>query len=203
MADIELTARHWHNPGNFWDDFLDAVQAPAWHGRNLDALYDSVTSGCFDNKQTHRRIVIRDAEKLPKSIMFLLTRIEQMFRELEGEHCLWEVTFSDGYPPGWDYVGRPDAFFHMRVLDLLREWDPIGVYGPGSNAPDDEYDGYADLVMSFLDNDLTPAGISDFLDTLARTSMGLPDVPRALHDRTAGRLIGLCSQRNSSRVGEK
>ena len=54
-----------------------------------------------------------------------------------------------------DYVRRPDAQGHLRVMELLRKWDPIGVLDD-PDWPKDEYDGYSVAIVHMLD-----AGASD------------------------------------------
>ena len=46
-----------------------------------------------------------------------------------------------------DYLKRLDVQGHLKVKEALRKWDPIGVYGPGSRWPDDEYDAYSGPVV--------------------------------------------------------
>ena len=47
-----------------------------------------------------------------------------------------------------EYLWRSDAKGYLRVLEVLREWDPIGVIGYG---PQDEYDSYAPTIIRMLD----------------------------------------------------
>lgn len=56
-------------------------------------------------------------------------------------------------PMDSEYVRRPDAKGHLKVMELLRNWDPIGVIS-GQNQ--DEYDGYSPAIVRMLD-----AGISE------------------------------------------
>jgi RNAse (barnase) inhibitor barstar len=45
VDDIRLDGRLWRTAGDFYAAYLTAVGAPDWHGRNLDALWDSLTGG--------------------------------------------------------------------------------------------------------------------------------------------------------------
>ena len=174
MSEIHLSGKEWRNPDNFWDDFLSAVGAPKWHGRNLDALSESISSHSFSRAGTPYRIVVSGVRDLPKSIVFLLFRINQLLNELAAAMTpQGEIVFPEGNPPGWDYVSRADVFRHMRVLDVLREWDPIGVYGPGSSCPDDEYDSYAAGIMTSLERGASTQEIARHLSAIVKSSMGL------------------------------
>jgi hypothetical protein len=52
MKEINLDARAWRNRDDFYGALLPSLGAPHWHGRNLDALNDSLryddinASGC-------------------------------------------------------------------------------------------------------------------------------------------------------------
>jgi hypothetical protein len=58
-------------------------------------------------------------------------------------------------PSESDYLRRPDAKGHLKVMELLRAWDPIGVLDD-PDWPKDEYDGYSATIVRMLD-----AGISE------------------------------------------
>jgi RNAse (barnase) inhibitor barstar len=45
MKVITLDALGWQSPRDFYAALLPELEAPAWHGRNLDALNDSLNSG--------------------------------------------------------------------------------------------------------------------------------------------------------------
>ncbi len=72
-----------------------------------------------------------------------------------------------------EYLKRPDAKGHLKVLDALRRWDPIGVYGPGSTWPDDEYDMYAPAIIRMLDAGITARDLAQHLKSIAIDMMGL------------------------------
>ena len=45
MRTLLLEGEHWRTRDDFYDAFLAAVGAPAWHGRNFDALRNSIGTG--------------------------------------------------------------------------------------------------------------------------------------------------------------
>jgi len=45
MRTLLLEGEHWRTRDDFYDVFFAAVGAPAWHGRNFDALRDSIGMG--------------------------------------------------------------------------------------------------------------------------------------------------------------
>ena len=44
MKEINLDARAWRNRDDFYGALLPSLGAPHWHGRNLDALNDSLAA---------------------------------------------------------------------------------------------------------------------------------------------------------------
>ena len=52
--------------------------------------------------------------------------------------------------------------------------DPIGVYGPGSNWPDDEYDGYSFAVVDLIDRGAAKEEIVKYLERVCVQHMELP-----------------------------
>ena len=53
-------------------------------------------------------------------------------------------------PQASSYLKRPGAQRHMKVLEVLRKWDPIGVLDDPA-WPRDEYDAYAPDLIRMLD----------------------------------------------------
>jgi RNAse (barnase) inhibitor barstar len=48
MTEINLNGAPWQDATDFYTDLLKALEAPEWHGRNLDALWDSITAGAIN-----------------------------------------------------------------------------------------------------------------------------------------------------------
>ena len=42
---IRLDSSGWRTPADFYSALLPQLGAPSWHGRNLDALFDSLSGG--------------------------------------------------------------------------------------------------------------------------------------------------------------
>lgn len=70
-----------------------------------------------------------------------------------------------------DYLKQVGAQGHLKVKEVLRKWDPIGVYYPGSTCPDDEYDSYSGAVVDFLDHGSPKVEILRYLDGPARARL--------------------------------
>ncbi|MBA3483007.1 MAG: hypothetical protein H0T51_14455 [Pirellulales bacterium] len=85
-----------------------------------------------------------------------------------------------------DYLNRPDARRHLKVLAVLRDWDPIGV---NSDSHQDEYDGYAPELIGMLDAGPSVQFIADWLLSLGTEHMGLGDVDRQHTTSCAMKLV--------------
>lgn|ERR1700724_3855860 len=68
MRVIELDAGNWSTVLDFYDALLAALGAPEWHGRNLNALVDSMILGGINAVEPPYTIRILGIEKLPKDV---------------------------------------------------------------------------------------------------------------------------------------
>ena len=176
MRNITLSGKSWVNVDDFWDDLFEAIGAPKWHGRNLNALHDSVHAGSINKIEAPYRIVIRDAGKLPMSVAFLLFRIDRMAVEWQREGTQVEICFEGDILLGLEHVAKRKGDLHLNVLEILRDWDPIGVYETRGDWPDDEYESYALKIIELLKRDKKANEIAEHLGKLMTLSMGLRNV---------------------------
>ena len=58
MDEIRLEGRGWKTRDDLYNAFLAAMEAPNWHGRNLDALRDSIVTGSINRREVPYRVVI-------------------------------------------------------------------------------------------------------------------------------------------------
>lgn len=75
-------------------------------------------------------------------------------------------------PMSSDYVRRPDARGHLKVLEVLRKWDPIGVF-QYPDWPRDEYDSYAVPLIRMLDAGASRREIVKWMKQTAIWTMGM------------------------------
>lgn len=66
--ELEIDWEKIRDENDFYDLFLSQVSAPDWHGRNLDALNDSVVSGGIVNSGPPFNVTHINCSKAPKSI---------------------------------------------------------------------------------------------------------------------------------------
>jgi RNAse (barnase) inhibitor barstar len=91
MRDLNLDASTWKNAGDFYDTFFKAVGAPEWHGRNFDALNDSIAHGRINEIEVPYRIIIRNIPSRNEEIGLLLRDFEDLIQELASRGCPVEI----------------------------------------------------------------------------------------------------------------
>ena len=77
------------------------------------------------------------------------------------------ITFPDA---GSDYLCRADAKGYLKVLEVLRAWDPIGVI---SESNQDEYDSYAAGIVRMLDGGVTTGDLAKHMTGIVVEGMGI------------------------------
>jgi RNAse (barnase) inhibitor barstar len=78
MRIIKLDASRWRSPADFYAALLPELGAPDWHGRNLDALYDSL-SGDINQVEPPFRVEIAAAAGLPADMAAFLAKVAAAF----------------------------------------------------------------------------------------------------------------------------
>lgn len=82
-----LDASSWTTANDFYDSFFLAVGAPDWHGRNLDALNDSIATGDINQIEVPYRIVIENLSQAEPEARTATGRIIELIHQLEAEGC--------------------------------------------------------------------------------------------------------------------
>jgi RNAse (barnase) inhibitor barstar len=81
MRQIALSAENWKVPGDIYKSLLSSLEAPAWHGRNLDALWDSIVGGNLNGINPPFLILVTGTHSLPEGCKTLLSRINELLSE--------------------------------------------------------------------------------------------------------------------------
>jgi RNAse (barnase) inhibitor barstar len=77
----------WYWTQDLYSAFFVAVGAPEWHGRNLDALRDSIGSGGINRIEVPYRIVIRNAPRENEMAKQVLNDFADLIQDLEAKGC--------------------------------------------------------------------------------------------------------------------
>ncbi len=90
-SDWNLTS-DWYLMNDLYSAFFAAVGAPEWHGRNFDALNDSIATGGINRIEVPYRIIIRNAPADNKMVKGVLEDFSGLIHHLQGRGC--PVSFS-------------------------------------------------------------------------------------------------------------
>lgn len=72
---------------------LSEIGAPSWHGRNLDALWDSIIDNDINEIKPPYYIEVLGTDRLPLEVVLLLTRIRILFEEAKTAQGI-DVSFK-------------------------------------------------------------------------------------------------------------
>jgi RNAse (barnase) inhibitor barstar len=96
MNEITLDAAGWQSGDDVYSAFLHAVGAPSWHGRNLDALRDSIGAGQINVIEVPYRLVFRNYGAAGESARKMIDLFADVIRGLIAEGCPVELQIVDG-----------------------------------------------------------------------------------------------------------
>ena len=90
MKRIELDAREWRTDLDFYEALLAALGAPRWHGRNINALIDSMIYGGINEIDPPYKIVISGTRGIPSGVADEIAFTILAFGEAQGTDILVE-----------------------------------------------------------------------------------------------------------------
>jgi RNAse (barnase) inhibitor barstar len=85
MTTITLDGSNWKAPDDFYDAFFEAVGAPKWHGRNFNALRDSIVTGQINRVELPYAVHIRGVATMPPSVRKITEDFCDLIREFRSE----------------------------------------------------------------------------------------------------------------------
>jgi hypothetical protein len=91
VPELLLDAAGWQNANDVYDGFFHAVGAPSWHGRNLNALNDSIATGNINRTDVPYRIIIRNAASMGGVAATLVSDFKDLVGEIQGRGCPVEM----------------------------------------------------------------------------------------------------------------
>jgi RNAse (barnase) inhibitor barstar len=93
LKELALDATDWDESNewswmySFYTSFFQAVGAPGWHGRNLDALDDSIGDGGINKLEVPYRIVIRNVPDQNPLFAQSLKALTDLIAHLQSRGC--------------------------------------------------------------------------------------------------------------------
>lgn len=91
---IELRADDWKEPLDIYESLLHALGAPRWHGRNINALIDSMVYGGINEIDPPYMIIVRGHERAPPDVLRDLTFMILALGEAAAEGGRSDIEFE-------------------------------------------------------------------------------------------------------------
>ncbi len=91
MKELVLDGANWTTKDNLYDAFFRAVGAPEWHGRNLDALNDSIATGSINEVEVPYRLVIKNYDQIGGEAKKMTDAFVDLIREIAARGCPVEI----------------------------------------------------------------------------------------------------------------
>jgi len=95
MRELILDGANWKNRDDVYDAFFRAVGAPEWHGRNFDALNDSIASGSINQVEVPYRLIITNYELIGDGAKKMTNDFVDLIHEIEERGCPVEIRLVD------------------------------------------------------------------------------------------------------------
>ena len=87
MQQILLDATNWAIPDDVYDAFFKAVGAPPWHGRNFNALRDSIATGRVNRIEGPYSIKIKNYALIGAGASEMARDFIDLINELHASGC--------------------------------------------------------------------------------------------------------------------
>lgn len=94
MDEIPLDGRSWRTANDFYKAYLAAVGAPDWHGRNVDALWDSLTAGDINRRNPPFRARIAGLTEMSADARQMVERFAAFAAEARAAGHAVEVEYE-------------------------------------------------------------------------------------------------------------
>jgi RNAse (barnase) inhibitor barstar len=77
-----MDGANWQTNDDIYDSFFKAVGAPSWHGRNFDALNDSIGTGQINEIEVPYKLIIRNFDLIGPSAKKMANDFVDLIHEL-------------------------------------------------------------------------------------------------------------------------
>ena len=95
MRELVLNGADWTTKDDVYNAFFASVGAPEWHGRNLDALADSISGGSINQVEVPYRLLIKSYDRIAPDAKAMADSLINLVRELAADGCPVEIRVED------------------------------------------------------------------------------------------------------------
>ncbi len=91
MKELILDGAAWKTSDDIYDAFFKAVGAPAWHGRNFNAVNDSIAGGKINKVEVPYRLVIQNYDSIGAEAKKMADAFINLIHEIGEQGCPVEI----------------------------------------------------------------------------------------------------------------
>lgn len=80
---------------DFYESFFDQVKAPSWHGRNLNALSDSLVAGSINEIEPPYKIINKNLNSTTEELVSFQEALQDIYLEaISSERKIEVINFD-------------------------------------------------------------------------------------------------------------
>jgi RNAse (barnase) inhibitor barstar len=95
MKELILDGAQWRTRDDVYNTFFKAVGAPEWHGRNLDALNDSIAGGQINAIEVPYRIIIKHGDLFGAGAQKTAKDFVDLIHDIAARGCPVEIVVEE------------------------------------------------------------------------------------------------------------
>jgi RNAse (barnase) inhibitor barstar len=87
IPQFELDASSWESTDDVYESLFDVLGAPAWHGKNFNALDDSIVTGKINAIEVPYKLSIHGMQMANSEVRRFVSELTHFISEREAEGC--------------------------------------------------------------------------------------------------------------------
>jgi ribonuclease inhibitor len=94
MRELILDGSTWQTYDDVYNAFFKVVGAPEWHGRNFDALIDSIEKGDINTIEVPYKLIITHGDSIGAGAQEMVTDLVDLIHEIGARGCPVEIVME-------------------------------------------------------------------------------------------------------------
>jgi len=95
VPQFTLDARKWHSSENVYDALFGALGSPAWHGKNFNALHDSIVTGGINRVEVPYVLNIQRVSSAKSEARLFIKDLVDLISKFEEQGCPIAIQIED------------------------------------------------------------------------------------------------------------
>jgi RNAse (barnase) inhibitor barstar len=87
VPELQLDASNWENTNDVYQSLFDALGAPVWHGKNFDALEESIVTGNINAVEVPYKLLICGMRTTTSEVQVFVSKLVNFISDREAEGC--------------------------------------------------------------------------------------------------------------------